>query len=184
MTKKPKVEPISQPASSIIFQVHRAGLLGRSRGSPDLPRPHPHLQDQVRRRRPDHPRPRLPQVGLPRRPLHRGPLLARPAAQDGRHFPSTATAGSVHKQTMTYIPAAQLKIQKSATSHEFSKQTILLTFSSSKKLYCCWIGEAMTWPIFPAGSSIQQRSWHSSNRNSSKTKCYLHALHFSSLLHG
>ena len=82
-------------------------------------------------------------------------------------------------QTMTFIPAAQLKIQKSATSHEFSKQGVLLTFSGSKKLYCCWIGEAMMWPLFPAGPSIQQRSRHSSNRNSSKTKCFLHALHFS-----
>ena len=35
-------------------------------------------------------------------------------------------------QTITFIPAAQLKIQKSATSHEFSKQSILLTFSGSK----------------------------------------------------
>ena len=82
-------------------------------------------------------------------------------------------------QTMTFIPAAQLKFQKSATSHEFSKESILLTFSGSEKLRCCWIREAIMWPLFSAGSSIQQRSWHSSNRNSSKTKCYLHALHFS-----
>ena len=90
----------------------------------------------------------------------------------------------IDRQTMTFIPTAQLKIHKSATSHEFSKQGVLLTFSGSIKLYCCWIGEAMMWPLFPAGSSIQQRSWHSSNRNSPKTKFYLHALHFSWLLHG
>ena len=105
--------------------------------------------------------------------------LKRPPARRPELDHATKSRNAAQAQTMTLIPAAQLKIQKSATSHEFSKQTILLTFSSSKKLYCCWIGEAMTWPIFPAGSSIQQRSWHSSNRNSSKTKCYLHALHFS-----
>ena len=47
---------------------------------------------------------------------------------------STLTHTTPLVQTMTFIPAAQPKIQKSATSHDFSKQSILLTFSGSEKL--------------------------------------------------